>query len=444
MTNLLRSGEWDAGDAASAGWQLLSFRVVRSTGARRFETGEEEVAIVLLSGDVTVDADGRRVGVGGRRERLRGAAPVALPPARHARRARGRARELALCGARADDGASRVRDPARGRRDRGARLRATRRGRSRTSSSPTSRPSGSSSSRCYTPSGNWSSYPPHKHDEERGAERGRPRGDVLLPNRRRPGGVRRAAALQPAARARPDGDGARRRPAARPVRLPHDRGRARLRPLLPERARRRPAHDAVRRRPGARVDPPAWTSSSRTRECRWSSSGLPARARRRRTHGRDPRARARTSRTVEIACVVEPSETRRRGGRCPTGDARCAARGRRRSRLPCRLVSTSRSSHGSPGTACRSSARSRAGSRAAKRARSRRSARGSRSRTGAGSCRRSGAARATARRRARRPPSSCPARSSTSCRLHAASAILARAAGSSWTWASTSSTSCGG
>ena len=31
-----------------------------------------------------------------------------------------------------------------------------------------------------TPAGNWSSYPPHKHDEERAGERDRARGDLLL------------------------------------------------------------------------------------------------------------------------------------------------------------------------------------------------------------------------------------------------------------------------
>src|SRR5206468_10760813 len=70
----------------------------------------------------------------------------------------------------------------------------------------------------------------------------------------RPGGIRRPAPLQPEARARPDRDRARRRPAARAVRLPHDGRGARLRPLLPERARRRPPLDGRRRRPGARVD----------------------------------------------------------------------------------------------------------------------------------------------------------------------------------------------
>ena len=102
------------------------------------------------------------------------------------------------------------------------------------------------------------------------AGRGRARGDVLLPNREARG-VRGPAAVQPPARARPHGDRSRRRSDARPVRLPHDRGRARLRPLLPERARGRPALDGLRRRSRpARGSARRGTASSRTRASRSS------------------------------------------------------------------------------------------------------------------------------------------------------------------------------
>src|SRR5581483_3619445 len=83
---------------------------------------------------------------------------------------------------------------------------------------------------------------------------GRARGDLLLPDGEA-GGVRAAAPLQPPPRGRRDGHGARRRPDARPLRLPHDGRRARLRPLLPERARGRAALDGRRRRPRPRLDP---------------------------------------------------------------------------------------------------------------------------------------------------------------------------------------------
>ena len=41
-----------------------------------------------------------------------------------------------------------------------------------------------------TPGGNWSSYPPHKHDEDRARARVRARGDLLLRDRARPGDQR--------------------------------------------------------------------------------------------------------------------------------------------------------------------------------------------------------------------------------------------------------------
>ena len=100
-----------------------------------------------------------------------------------------------------------------------------------------------------TPAGSWSSYPPHKHDEDAAARGGAARGGLLLP-RAGARGLRAAAALQPRVRRRRDVGRARRRPAPGAVRLPPLHGRARLRLLLPERARGRPAHDG--RRPTTR------------------------------------------------------------------------------------------------------------------------------------------------------------------------------------------------
>ena len=82
--------------------------------------------------------------------------------------------EVAICGARCEHPA---RSPSSsGRRTSRSRCAApaTRRGRSTTSSSRSSRPSGCSWSRSSRPSGNWSSYPPHKHDEDK------PPGEVVL------------------------------------------------------------------------------------------------------------------------------------------------------------------------------------------------------------------------------------------------------------------------
>src|SRR4029453_10500491 len=85
------------------------------------------------------------------------------------------------------------------------------------------------------------------------ARRGGTGRDLLLP-RRATRGIRGPAPLQPPPRPRRHGDGPRRRPDARPLRLPHDLRGARLRPLLPERARRGQALDGGFRRPAARLD----------------------------------------------------------------------------------------------------------------------------------------------------------------------------------------------
>ncbi len=128
----------------------------------------------------------------------------------------------------------------------------------------------------FTPSGNWSSYPPHKHDEDNAAGRGRARGDLLLPDGAPPEAFAVQRLYSPSRGLDVTRDGARRRPAARAVRLPPDRGRARLRPLLPERARRRAPLDGRRGRSRPRLDP--------RRLARWSRSPGTAR------HARGPRA----------------------------------------------------------------------------------------------------------------------------------------------------------
>ena len=146
-----------------------------------------------------------------------------------------------------------------------------------------------------TPDGNWSSYPPHKHDDTPDQPREQ-RGDLLLP--RRPGGRRRdeRRGLRPPPHVygrrlhRRDDRRPRRRRVPRPTRLPRPlRGRARVSPLLPQRDGRpepRP-DDGDRRRSGARLDPRhlgrRW---SPTRVARW-------RPRRARAHEASRRHRAR-------------------------------------------------------------------------------------------------------------------------------------------------------
>lgn len=57
---LLRRGEWDTITPAKAGWRYLTFAVRHVVPGRPIEadTGEEELALVLLSGGMKVSADG--------------------------------------------------------------------------------------------------------------------------------------------------------------------------------------------------------------------------------------------------------------------------------------------------------------------------------------------------------------------------------------------------
>jgi 5-deoxy-glucuronate isomerase len=63
---LLRAGEWHRVTPESAGWRYLSFRVERVAGLHEDDTGGEETAIVLLEGACAVEAEGERFELGPR------------------------------------------------------------------------------------------------------------------------------------------------------------------------------------------------------------------------------------------------------------------------------------------------------------------------------------------------------------------------------------------
>ncbi len=149
----------------SAGWQHLAFHLHALADGESFEghSGDREVALVLLSGDADLEVDDERWSVRGRADVFDGL-PHALyvpPGRRYALRARGPV-EFALGSAGAegrlpprlitpDD----VKVEIRGGHN------ATRQ------ISHVIDPGGAERLLCvevYTPSGNWSSYPPHKHD----------------------------------------------------------------------------------------------------------------------------------------------------------------------------------------------------------------------------------------------------------------------------------------
>jgi 5-deoxy-glucuronate isomerase len=162
---LLRAGEWDRVTPESASWRFLSFRVERIAGADTRRTGGEETALVLLDGRCTVEVDGRRFELGPRagvfedlpwtlylprdvEYRLEGGAELAIASCPAARR-------LEPVLQRPDEVAVEVRGAGNATRQINNMIQP-----------------GFPAERILvvevlTPAGNWSSYPPHKHDEDR-------------------------------------------------------------------------------------------------------------------------------------------------------------------------------------------------------------------------------------------------------------------------------------
>jgi 5-deoxy-glucuronate isomerase len=172
VTLVLRAGEWSRVTPADAAWRYLTFGVERVGGRVERETGGEEVAIVLLAGSCAVEVDGARFELGPRRGvfddlpwtvylprdssySLEGDAEVAVSSAPVERR-------LEPVLQRPDEVDVEVRGAGNATRQINNMIQ-----------------SGFPAERLLvvevlTPAGNWSSYPPHKHDEAR------PPGEVAL------------------------------------------------------------------------------------------------------------------------------------------------------------------------------------------------------------------------------------------------------------------------
>jgi len=162
---LYRKGEWERVDPASAGWMYLSFRIERPAGRLEFDTGPEETAVVLLSGACRADVDGARFELGPRAgifEEL----PWTLYVPRDSRLVLEGEAELAIASCPVE----RRLEPVLQRPEevsvevRGA-------GNATRQINNMIQP-GFPAERILivevlTPGGNWSSYPPHKHDEDR-------------------------------------------------------------------------------------------------------------------------------------------------------------------------------------------------------------------------------------------------------------------------------------
>jgi 5-deoxy-glucuronate isomerase len=160
----LPAGTWDEITPESAGWTYCGLRVVR-LGELELDTGDRELAVLPLSGSLTVDVEGLRFELAGRENVFDRVSDWAyLPVETHARLA-GRA-EVALASARAARRFEPAYVPARAVsveiRGAGSATRQI-----VNFMSPEGFPAADHliCVEVFTPDGNWSSYPPHKHDD---------------------------------------------------------------------------------------------------------------------------------------------------------------------------------------------------------------------------------------------------------------------------------------
>jgi 5-deoxy-glucuronate isomerase len=167
---LLRAGGWQQVTPESAGWRHLYFGV--RTGPFASATGDGEIALVPLSGRCRVEAGGGSWELGGRASVFAGL-PAALYLPRDTEYRVEAEGEVAICGARCEH----RREPVLIRPEeveievRGA-------GNATRQINHLLKPEFPAERllvvEVFTPAGNWSSYPPHKHDEDK------PPGEVVL------------------------------------------------------------------------------------------------------------------------------------------------------------------------------------------------------------------------------------------------------------------------
>jgi 5-deoxy-glucuronate isomerase len=157
----------------SAGWGFSGLRVLElpAGGGRRLDTGPDEVIVLPLAGACTVEADGQRAELAGRASVFAGVSDFAYVPRESALTvASQRGGRFALASARAQR-----RLPFRhvAAKDVPVELRGA--GACSRQVNNFGVPDVLDADRLIacevlTPAGNWSSYPPHKHDEDRPGE----------------------------------------------------------------------------------------------------------------------------------------------------------------------------------------------------------------------------------------------------------------------------------
>jgi 5-deoxy-glucuronate isomerase len=169
---LLEAGAWEQVSPESAGWRYLSFGVRHGSFAS--ETGDVEVALVPLGGSCRAEAEGETWELGGRENVFAGLPRALYLPRDTAYRVEASGPlELAICGARCE-----VRREPVFVRPEDVEIEVRGAGNATRQINHIVKPEFPAERllvvEVYTPAGNWSSFPPHKHDEDR------PPGEVVL------------------------------------------------------------------------------------------------------------------------------------------------------------------------------------------------------------------------------------------------------------------------
>jgi 5-deoxy-glucuronate isomerase len=167
---LLKAGAWEQVTPETAGWRYLHFGV--RGGAFMAQSRDMEIVIVPLTGRCTVEAEGEAWELGGRANVFDGM-PWALYLPRDTAYGVDAEGEVAICGARCDVRREPVLvEPG----DVEVEVRGA--GNATRQINHIVKPEFAAERllvvEVFTPSGNWSSYPPHKHDEDN------PPGEVVL------------------------------------------------------------------------------------------------------------------------------------------------------------------------------------------------------------------------------------------------------------------------
>jgi 5-deoxy-glucuronate isomerase len=160
---LLRVGEWEQVTPESAGWRYLYFGV--RPAPFESNTGDGEIALVPLRGRCRVEAEGESWELGGRASVFDGMPWALYLPRDTAYRAEGSG-EVAICGARCER-----RREAVVVRPGDVEIEVRGSGNATRQINHLLKPEFPAERllvvEVFTPAGNWSSYPPHKHDEDR-------------------------------------------------------------------------------------------------------------------------------------------------------------------------------------------------------------------------------------------------------------------------------------